>query len=90
MCLFGIGFGITQNATFALMIDRAPGADHAEAAYVISEVEVLDETQGQRYRELAAASGLDAAPAGGSCRPVHCGKRCVFCGLKTWRSPPSD
>ncbi len=26
------------------------------AAYVISEVEVLDETQGQRYRELAAAS----------------------------------
>jgi uncharacterized protein (DUF1330 family) len=25
-------------------------------AYVISEVEVLDETQGQRYRELAAAS----------------------------------
>jgi len=26
------------------------------AAYVISEVEVLDETQGLRYRELAAAS----------------------------------
>lgn len=26
------------------------------SAYVISEVEVLDETQGQRYRELAAAS----------------------------------
>ena len=26
------------------------------AAYVISEVEVLDETQGRRYRELAAAS----------------------------------
>lgn len=25
-------------------------------AYVISEVELLDETQGQRYRELAAAS----------------------------------
>lgn len=25
-------------------------------AYVISEVEMLDETQGQRYRELAAAS----------------------------------
>ena len=24
MCLFGIGFGITQNATFALMIDRMP------------------------------------------------------------------
>jgi len=26
------------------------------AAYVISEVELLDETQGRRYRELAAAS----------------------------------
>ncbi len=26
------------------------------AAYVISEVEMLDETQGRRYRELAAAS----------------------------------
>ena len=26
------------------------------AAYVISEVEMLDETQGQRYRDLAAAS----------------------------------
>lgn len=25
-------------------------------AYVISEVEMLDETQGQRYRDLAAAS----------------------------------
>ncbi len=25
-------------------------------AYVISEVEILDEAQGQRYRELAAAS----------------------------------
>ena len=26
------------------------------AAYVISEVEMLDETQGERYRELASAS----------------------------------
>jgi MFS family permease len=26
MCLFGIGFGIVQNATFALMIDRMPPA----------------------------------------------------------------
>ncbi len=26
------------------------------AAYVISEVEMLDETQGRRYRELASAS----------------------------------
>jgi len=26
MCLFGTGFGICQNATFALMIDRMPPA----------------------------------------------------------------
>jgi MFS family permease len=26
MCLFGTGFGISQNATFALMIDRMPPA----------------------------------------------------------------
>jgi uncharacterized protein (DUF1330 family) len=26
------------------------------AAYLISEVEMLDETQGRRYRELAASS----------------------------------
>jgi predicted MFS family arabinose efflux permease len=24
MCLFGVGFGICQNATFVLMIDRMP------------------------------------------------------------------
>jgi uncharacterized protein (DUF1330 family) len=28
----------------------------AVTAYVIPEIEMLDETQGQRYRELAAAS----------------------------------
>jgi predicted MFS family arabinose efflux permease len=26
MCVFGAGFGISQNATFALMIDRMPAA----------------------------------------------------------------
>ena len=26
MCLFGTGFGISQNATFALMIDRMPSS----------------------------------------------------------------
>jgi MFS family permease len=26
MCLFGTGFGIVQNATFVLMIDRMPAA----------------------------------------------------------------
>jgi MFS family permease len=28
MCLFGIGFGIAQNSTFALMIDRAPESEY--------------------------------------------------------------
>ena len=32
MCLFGIGFGITQNVTFALMIDRAPVAGYGTAS----------------------------------------------------------
>ena len=32
MCLFGIGFGITQNATFALMIDRAPTSGYGTAS----------------------------------------------------------
>jgi MFS family permease len=32
MCLFGIGFGISQNATFALMIDRAPLSGYGTAS----------------------------------------------------------
>ena len=32
MCLFGIGFGIAQNATFALMIDRAPASGYGTAS----------------------------------------------------------
>jgi MFS family permease len=32
MCLFGIGFGIAQNVTFALMIDRAPGSSYGTAS----------------------------------------------------------
>ena len=32
MCLFGIGFGITQNATFALMIDRTPASGYGTAS----------------------------------------------------------
>ena len=32
MCLFGIGFGIAQNVTFALMIDRAPGSGYGTAS----------------------------------------------------------
>src|SRR6266568_878192 len=32
MCLFGTGFGITQNATFALLIDRAPASGYGTAS----------------------------------------------------------
>jgi MFS family permease len=32
MCLFGIGFGIAQNVTFALMIDRAPASGYGTAS----------------------------------------------------------
>ena len=32
MCLFGIGFGISQNVTFALMIDRAPASGYGTAS----------------------------------------------------------
>ena len=32
MCLFGVGFGISQNVTFALMIDRAPAAGYGTAS----------------------------------------------------------
>ena len=32
MCLFGIGFGIAQNTTFVLMLDRAPGSGYGTAS----------------------------------------------------------
>jgi MFS family permease len=32
MCLFGTGFGISQNATFALMIDRMPASGYGTAS----------------------------------------------------------
>jgi MFS family permease len=32
MCLFGIGFGISQNVTFALMIDRVPASGYGTAS----------------------------------------------------------
>ena len=32
MCLFGIGFGIAQNVTFALMLDRAPTSGYGTAS----------------------------------------------------------
>jgi predicted MFS family arabinose efflux permease len=32
MCLFGTGFGICQNATFALMMDRVPESGYGMAS----------------------------------------------------------
>lgn len=32
LCLFGTGFGICENATFAVMIDRVPRADYGTAS----------------------------------------------------------
>ena len=32
MCLFGAGFGVCQNATFALMIDRVPASGYGTAS----------------------------------------------------------
>ena len=32
MCLFGIGFGISENATFTLMIDRVPASGYGTAS----------------------------------------------------------
>ena len=32
MCLFGVGFGISQNVTFALLIDRAPVSGYGTAS----------------------------------------------------------
>ena len=32
MCLFGTGFGVSQNATFALMIDRMPASGFGTAS----------------------------------------------------------
>jgi MFS family permease len=32
MCLFGAGFGVSQNATFTLMIDRMPPAGAGTAS----------------------------------------------------------
>jgi predicted MFS family arabinose efflux permease len=32
MCLFGAGFGVCQNATLALMIDRVPASGYGTAS----------------------------------------------------------
>jgi MFS family permease len=63
MCLFGIGFGICQNATFALMIDRMPpsGAGTASALW-----------------NLAYDAGYGAGPAAFGLAVSHTGYPAAF------------
>ncbi len=49
MCLFGTGFGVCQNVTFAVMIDRAPAADYGTTSALWN---------------LAYDGGYGAGPAG--------------------------
>ena len=63
MCLFGTGFGICQNATFALMIDRMPpaGAGTASALW-----------------NLAYDAGYGAGPAVFGVAVIHTGYPAAF------------
>jgi predicted MFS family arabinose efflux permease len=63
MCLFGIGFGICQNATFALMIERMPpsGAGTASALW-----------------NLAYDAGYGAGPAAFGLAVSHTGYPAAF------------
>jgi len=63
MCLFGIGFGIAQNATFALMIERMPpsGAGTASALW-----------------NLAYDAGYGAGPAAFGLAVNHTGYPAAF------------
>jgi MFS family permease len=63
MCLFGIGFGISQNATFALMIDRAPVSGYGTASALWS---------------LAYDAGYGAGPAMFGVFVVHTGYPAAF------------
>jgi MFS family permease len=63
MCLFGIGFGISQNATFALMIDRAPVSGYGTASALWS---------------LAYDAGYGAGPAVFGVFVVHTGYPAAF------------
>jgi MFS family permease len=63
MCLFGTGFGICQNATFAMMIDRMPpsGAGTASALW-----------------NLAYDAGYGAGPAAFGLVVIHTGYPAAF------------
>ncbi len=62
MCLFGTGFGILQNATMALMVDRMPAsADTASALW-----------------NLAYDAGYGAGPAVFGLLAVHVGYPAIF------------
>ena len=63
MCLFGLGFGIIQNATIVLMIDRMPpsGVGAANAAW-----------------NLAYDAGYGAGPAVFGLLAVHIGYPAVL------------
>jgi MFS family permease len=63
MCLFGIGFGICQNATFALMIDRMPASGVGTASALWN---------------LAYDAGYGAGPAFFGLAVVHTGYPAAF------------
>ena len=60
MCLFGIGFGISQNATFALMIDRMPPSGLGTASALWN---------------LAYDAGYGAGPSSSACSSTTPGTR---------------
>ena len=63
MCLFGIGFGISQNVTFALLIDRAPVSGYGTASALWN---------------LAYDAGYGAGPAVFGVFVVHTGYPAAF------------
>ncbi len=63
MCLFGVGFGICENVTFALMIDRAPVAQYGTASALWS---------------LAYDAGYGAGPAVFGAFVAHTGYPVAF------------
>ena len=63
MCVFGAGFGITQNVTFALLIDRAPVAGYGTASALWN---------------LAYDAGYGAGPAMFGMFVIHTGYPAAF------------
>lgn len=66
MCLFGIGFGISQNATFAVMVDRMPAAGLGTASALWN---------------LAYDGGYGAGPAAFGLLVGHTGYPAAFAGV---------